>query len=106
MTMARIGSHVPDWGGASRTRSQISLVEIKRANFNAKVDPRDLPTCVQLPEEDPDAGAMCAPLLRHMYGARMAADGWQEEYSNFLVSSGFRQGGACPNLFTTAADRW
>ena len=34
-----------------------------------------------------------------MYGARMAADGWQEEYSTFLVSLGFRQGDACPNLF-------
>ena len=29
----------------------------------------------------------------------MAADGWQEEYSTFLVSLGFRQGDACPNLF-------
>ena len=99
MAMTRIGSHVPDWNGASRTRCQVSLVDIKRAYFNAKIDPRDPPTFVQLPDEDPDSGTMCAQLLRHMYGTRMAADGWQEEYSTFLVSIGFRQGEACPNLF-------
>jgi hypothetical protein len=34
-----------------------------------------------------------------MYGTRMAADGWQEEYSTLLIELGFRQGTACPNLF-------
>ena len=42
---------------------------------------------------------MCGELLRHMYGTRMAADGWQEEYSTLLVRSGFQQGMACPNVF-------
>ena len=41
LTMTKIGDHVPDWDGASSTRCQISLVDIKRAYFNAKVDPRD-----------------------------------------------------------------
>ena len=33
-----------------------------------------------------------------MYGTRMAADGWQEEYSTTLVAFGFTQGDACPKL--------
>jgi histone deacetylase 1/2 len=42
---------------------------------------------------------MCGMLKRHMYGTRMAADGWQEEYSTLLVGLEFRQGQACPNVF-------
>jgi hypothetical protein len=34
-----------------------------------------------------------------MYGTRLAADGWQEEYSTKLVGLGFKQGAACPNAF-------
>ena len=43
---------------------------------------------------------MCAKLLRHMYGTRMAADGWQQEYSTLLiVKMGFRQAGGHANFF-------
>ena len=77
----------------------MSRVDVKRPYFNAKVDPDATPIFVQLPDEDPDSGAMCGQLLRHMYGTRMAADGWQEEYSSFLVRKGFRQGMASPNVF-------
>ena len=38
-----------------------------------------------------------------MYGTRAAADGWQEEYSTFLVSIGFRQGEASANVFHHAS---
>ena len=34
-----------------------------------------------------------------MYGTRAAADGWQQEYSSFLRSVGFRQGAASPCVF-------
>ena len=54
---------------------------------------------MQLPEEDPDHETMAGQLLRHMYGTRAAADVWQEEYSTFLVSIGFRQGEAFANVF-------
>ena len=99
LAMTKVGSHVPDWDAMSTRRTQISRVDIKRAYFNAKIDPNDPPTFVQLPEEDPDSEVMVARLLRHMYGTRMAADGWQEEYSTALISFGFTQGDACPNLF-------
>ena len=83
----------------SEQRTQISLMDISRAYFNAKVD-EDVPTFVQLPPEDPDAGVLCGKLLRHMYGTRAAADGWQEEYSSTLVSAlGFVQGISSPCIF-------
>ena len=99
LAMTRCGSHQPNWDGSSPQRAQISLVDVKRAYFNAKIDPEEPATFVQLLGEDPDAGAMCGRLLRHMYGTRPAADGWQEEYSTMLVGLGFRQGDASPNVF-------
>ena len=99
MAMTRAGSHRPDWNPDSKTRVQISLVDIKRAYFNAQIDPKEPETFVQLPREDPDHESMCGLLLRHMYGTRAAADGWQEEYSTVMVKLGFTQGDASPNVF-------
>ena len=45
---------------------------------------------------------MCGELLRHMYGTRLAADGWQEEYSTLLIKMGFTQGIGHPNVFRHA----
>ena len=43
---------------------------------------------------------MCAKLVRHMYGTRAAADGWQEEYSTFLVEFlKFEQEVSSPSVF-------
>ena len=91
--------HVRD--GKSERRTQISAVDISRAYFNAETD-ADKPTYVALPVEDPDSREMCGLLKKHMYGTRAAADGWQQEYSGFLRSIGFRQGAACPCLFVNA----
>ena len=88
--MTRVGKHQPDWSPDSPTRTQISMVDVKRAYFNATISPEEPPTYVQLPDEDGDAQEMCAKLLRHMYGTRAAADGWQEECSTSLVALGFR----------------
>ena len=99
MAMTRIGAHQPIWDESSHERQQISFIDVKRAYFNAKLDPASKPVFVDLPPEDPDHGTMCARLLRHMYGTRGAADGWQEEYSCTLISLGFIQGESCPNVF-------
>ena len=88
--------HVRD--GASERRTQISAIDISRAYFNAVTDPES-PTFVALPQEHPDHQTKCGLLKRHMYGTRAAADGWQQEYSSFLKSIGFKQGEACPCLF-------
>ena len=90
--------HRPDWDPKSPSRTQVSLIDVKRAYFNAVIDKRDKPPFVDLPAEDRDHGSMCGQLFRHMYGTRGAADGWQEECSTMLVRLGFRQGNACPNL--------
>ena len=94
-----IGSWKPCYDEKSSRCMQIGFLDISRAYFNAKID-ADVPTYVQLPAEDKDAGVLCGELLRHMYGTRAAADGWQEEYSsNLVVNMGFVQGGACPCMF-------
>jgi hypothetical protein len=85
--------------GSSERRQQISAVDISRAYFNAPTDPAD-PSYVELPAEDPDYGRyVCSLLLKHMYGTRRAADGWQQEYASAMISLGFTQGIASPCLF-------
>jgi hypothetical protein len=85
------GQYSPNRNPKHPDRTQVSMVDISRAYFNAKKDPDDL-TYVALPNEDKNCQNMCALLARHMYGTRGAADGWQEEYSTTLVEMGFVQG--------------
>ena len=99
MCATSMGSYRPNWNPTSETRTQVSTVDVARAYFNAKCDPED-PCYVQLPAEDGDVNTKCGLLIRHMYGTRRAADGWQEEYSSTMVRDlGFVQGTASPNLF-------
>ena len=94
-----VGDWKPCYDPYSERRTQISLMDISRAYFNAKLDPGVM-TYVQLPQEDKDHEDQCARLVRHMYGTRAAADGWQEEYSTFLVETlKFSQGTASPCVF-------
>ncbi len=94
-----VGDWRPCYEKTSEKRTQISLIDISRAYFNAKLDP-GVETYVQLLEEDADCASMCAKLVRHMYGTRAAADGWQEEYSTFLVEFlKFEQGVSSPCVF-------
>ena len=98
-----IGDWKPCYDKKSERRTQISLMDISRAYFNAKLD-ADTDTYVQLPEEDEDSESMCGKLVRHMYGTRAAADGWQEEYSTFLVETlKFAQGASSPCVFRHTA---
>ena len=100
LSLARttIGDHRPNLDPHSEDRTQISTLDICRAYFNAVKDADDA-TYVELPPEDADCGKKAALLLKHMYGTRAAADGWQEEYSTSLISMGFTQGRASPCLF-------
>ena len=84
----------------SDMRTQVMVVDISRAYFNAKKDPDGSPTYVELPEEDPDKAAGKVGLLRvHMYGTRAAADGWHNEYSSALTDIGFEKGDASACVF-------
>ena len=87
--------HIRD--GDPERRTQVSTVDISRAYFNASTD-GSKHTYVALPTEDHDHREKCGLLRKHMYGTRAAADGWQQEYSGFLRSIGFKQGEACPCL--------
>ena len=76
----------------SERRVQISLVDISRAYFNAKIDQR-YPTFVELPLEHPDLGkGLCGRLLRHMYGTRHAAQGWRRSARIRCLLFGLRKG--------------
>ena len=84
----------------SERRTQISAIDISRAYFNASMEEGSEPTYVCLPPEHPghEKGS-CGLLMKHMYGTRAAADGWQQEYSNFMKKIGFLQGEASPCIF-------
>ena len=93
------GRPIPDRNPQSEMRVQISLIDISRAYFNATVDDK-CPTYVELPPEHPQyERGKFARLIKHMYGTRHAAEGWQEEYSGALISMGFVQGSASPCMF-------
>ena len=99
LAATKLGSWQPNYSPASETRTQISLIDISRAYFNAEVDSSQ-PTYVSLPQEEEGHEEKCGMLLRHMYGTRAAADGWQEEYSSFIVKDlGFRQGTSSACIF-------
>ena len=88
----------------SERRTQVAVIDISRAYFNAKKDPSVNPTYVALPDEDEDkAKGMCGLLQVHMYGTRAAAEGWHGEYSSFLESLGFRKGDASACVFRLAS---
>ena len=71
-------------GGNSKHRMQLSFIDVSRAYFCAAADSND-PTYVELPAEDPDHKTFVGRLLKHLYGARKAADEWHNEYAGGLV---------------------
>ena len=75
LAATRIGSHVPNWSKDAVDRTQISLIDVKRAYFNAEIDDSEGTTYVELPVEDPDHLSKCAQFLRHMYGTRAMVSG-------------------------------
>ena len=90
--------HVRDATAPNRT--QVMVLDISRAYFNAKRDPDVDPTYVELPDEDPlKSQGMCAQLRVHMYGTRAAAEGWHSEYSSTMESMGFMRGDASACVF-------
>ena len=84
----------------SEQQTQISAIDISRAYFNASMGEGSESTYVFLSPEHPgQARGQCGLVLKHMYGTRAAADGWQQEYSGFMKHIGFIQGEASPCIF-------
>ena len=73
----------------------LDFIDVRRAYFHAPAR-RDVQ--IELPEEDWEEG-MCGKLDKSMYGTRDAAQNWEEEYSEFMLSIGFRRGLASPCVF-------
>ena len=69
-----------DQRGLSEMRTQISVVDISRAYFNAAKDMDKDPAHVELPHEDPDRARGMYVLMRvERSCARAAEDGWHSE---------------------------
>ena len=64
----------PCWDAHSDARTQVMLIDIRQAYFNARTDDTD-PIYVDLPLEADTAPVMCALLRRRMYGTRRAPGG-------------------------------
>ena len=94
------GEPVHDRDPESPDRTQLQILDVSRAYFDAATDDQN-PTYVELPPEDPDLGTgVCGHLLVHLYGTRRAAEGWHTEYSDFLVYDlGFEKGHASACVF-------
>ena len=88
----------PNYEPESEQRTQIFMIDMSRAYFNAKTSEDD-PIYVELPPEMNAPPGTCALLKRHMYGTRRAAEGWQDEYSSRLIEAGFTQGIASACVF-------
>ena len=97
------GAHKHDRRAESEMRTQVGVIDISRAYFNAVKDPEVDPTYAELPREDPGrAQGQCGLLRVRMYGTREAADGWHSEYFGFLKELGFAMGDASACAFRHA----
>ena len=82
----------------SENRTQLPMIDISRAYFNAKTDEEYL-TYVECLNEIDASPVMCGLLRRHMYGTHRSAEGWQDESSSTLASRGLLQGSASACVF-------
>ena len=85
---------------ASQRRSnkgwkKLLVIDVRRAYFNATIN---TPTYVDLPPELAQQGK-CWRLKKALYGTRPAAQSWEQEYGNKLMSWGFEIGKSAPCLF-------
>ena len=84
--------------GDRRRGHKLDFIDVRRAYFHARARRR---VYVRLPPEDDEPG-MCAVLEKALYGTRDAAQNWEFEYVDFLVSEGFNKGRATPCMFLHA----
>ena len=81
---------------ADDSRRQVTLVDISRAYFNAKIGRK---VYVELPLEAGYGKDFVGELNKCMYGTRDAAQGWEATYSEALKEIGFKRGRAHPCVF-------
>ena len=81
---------------ADDSRRQVTLVDISRVYFNAKIGRK---VFVELPPESGYGNNFIGELDKCMYGTRDAAQGWESTYSAALKELGFKRGRAHPCVF-------
>ena len=92
-------------GKRGSARWGVLFVDVSRAYFNAEAR---RPIFIKIPSEDFVAGqdeGKLGRLRKCLYGTRDAAQNWEEAYSRFLVSVGFRRGKASPCHFSFAGEQ-
>ena len=76
----------------------VLVLDIKRAHFYA---PSKRRVFINLPPEDPRSieEGVCGELRFSMYGTRDAASNWEDSYSEYLDSIGYKKGSSSPCVF-------
>jgi hypothetical protein len=77
---------------------KLSFIDIRRAHFTAKATREIYVELVPEDQDDPN-NPQCGLLEKSMYGTQDAAQNWELEYGDFMVSNGFIQGLGSPCLF-------
>ena len=79
---------------------KLMFIDVSKAYFHA---PSQRPVYVVLPDEalEPHerGGHICGRLNYSLYGTRDAAQNWENEYTKFLISLGFKRGLSSPCIF-------
>ena len=85
-------------GVKGRDFKKLGFIDIRKAYFHAKVK---RPLYVVLPPEalEPGETGVCGKLNYSLYGTRDAAHNWEEAYTEFMISIGFKQGLTSPCIF-------
>ena len=73
--------------GDGKGATKLDFIDISTAYFQADAIREVI---VELPLEDYEEG-MCGKFKKSMHGTRDAAQDWAEEYSRFMIESGFRR---------------
>jgi hypothetical protein len=83
-------------------KMKMMFVDVRKAHLNAACGRDDM--YVTLPEEAKAGPGMCGRLLRWLYGMRGAAQGWETEFGEKLLSIGFTRGKSTPVVFHRESD--
>ena len=82
---------------AGEEEMKLMFIDVRKAHLNARVKEGE-EEWVELPQEFWEWGRY-AKLRRWLYGMRKAASGWEEDYVDKFIKSGFKRGIAASTVF-------
>ena len=96
-------TRLKDGGLTGKGRAmKLMFIDVRKAHLNAKCEKAHM--YVNLPPEAGAAPGMCGRLKRWLYGMRGAAQGWETEFTEKLLSIGFTRGRSTPVVFYRDSD--